>query len=75
MRKPDFMKRPLEDIYMDYLENEFTPASEDVSDGYKNITSALENYISSLSEFEWRNGFLYALKLCGYEWGECQNES
>lgn len=75
MRKPDFMKRPLEDIYMDYLENDNTPASDDVSDGYKNITSAMENYISSLSEFEWKNGFLYALKLCGYERGECQNES
>lgn len=49
--------------YEDYLENINEPAPSSVKKAYSAFHKAFNDYISEVSEFEWKRGFNHALRL------------
>lgn len=50
-------------VYNDYLENTNISATEDVIEARNQNNDALQEYINAISEFEWMNGFRYAMQM------------
>lgn len=56
----------MNEIYEDYLENN-AEASEEVTAAYNELRKAFDNYVDVVTEFKWKCGFKYAMKLNGKE--------
>lgn len=56
----------IEDVnteYEKYLEDNNDTAPEAVRDAYTTLHESIDNYISTVSDFEWKCGFNHALRL------------
>ena len=49
--------------YYEFLDSDETCAPESVTTGYKELRSAFDRYLEALTEYEWKAGFSYAVKL------------
>lgn len=49
--------------YREFLDNDEGSAPESVTTGYSELREALDRYLEALTEFEWKAGFSYAVKL------------
>lgn len=49
--------------YYEFLDSDETFAPESVTTGYKELRSAFDRYLEALTEYEWKAGFSYAVKL------------
>ncbi len=49
--------------YYEFLDSDETCAPESVTTGYNELRGALDRYLKALTEFEWKAGFSYAVKL------------
>ena len=49
--------------YREFLDSDETFAPESVPTGYKELRSAFDRYLEALTEYEWKAGFSYAVKL------------
>lgn len=58
-----FSKEELKNIIGDYQENHMQTAPEDVRKARDNFYKATDDYLSSISDDSFRQGFLYAFKL------------
>ncbi len=61
MRK--YTEQELEQVRSDYMENVNWMAPDEVGKAESNLSRALDEYINAISDFEFRNGFLYAQML------------
>lgn len=61
MRK--YTEQELEQVRSDYMENVNWMAPDEVGKAESNLSKALDEYINAISDFEFRNGFLYAQML------------
>lgn len=53
----------IDTAYHEFLDNDETCAPESVTTGYNELRGALDRYLKALTEFEWKAGFSYAVKL------------
>lgn len=65
MRK--YTEQELEQVRSDYMENVNWMAQDEAGKAESNLSKALDEYINAISDFEFRNGFLYAQMLRGSE--------
>lgn len=56
----NYTEKELEQIRDDYRENVNWSVPKEVSDAYETLMSALDDYITVIAEFEFRDGFKYA---------------
>ncbi len=49
--------------YREFLDSDETRAPESVTTGYSELQNALDRYLEAVTEFEWKAGFSYAVKL------------
>ncbi len=49
--------------YLEFLNSDERSAPESVTTGYGELREALDRYLEALTEFEWKAGFSYAVKL------------
>lgn len=49
--------------YREFLDSDKEQAPESVKTGYSELQDALDRYLEALTEFEWKAGFSYAVKL------------
>ena len=64
MKKDDFTEEELKALYSDFLDQNWRPAPEAVSEAYAAIRKAQEDYLCALEEYQFREVFMY-----GYELG------
>ena len=61
MRK--YTEQELEQVRSDYMENVNWMAQDEAGKAESNLSRAFDEYINAISDFEFRNGFLYAQML------------
>ena len=49
--------------YLEFLDSDETFAPESVTTGYSEFRSAFDRYLEALTEYEWKAGFSYAVKM------------
>lgn len=49
--------------YYEFLNSDETRAPESVTTGYSELRSAFDHYLEALTEYEWKAGFSYAVKM------------
>lgn len=58
-----YTKKELKELYIYYNETECTPATKAIKSNYNKMHDAFNDYLDEIQEYEWANGFLYAVKL------------
>ena len=53
----------IDTAYYEFLNSDETRAPESVTTGYSEFRGALDRYLEALTEYEWKAGFSYAVKL------------
>lgn len=54
--------KDLDKEYENYCEN-FSKGSKEITDSYNAIHSAFDEYLCTIQEHEWKEGFNYAMRL------------
>ena len=67
MGKLSESKLDLDKIFEDYNENHAEQAPEEIRTAYKNLCFAFDEYVSAVTDYEWKCGFRHAMKLVGKE--------
>ncbi len=57
----------LDELYLDYCENDAEMATDEVKRTYQAVNGAIEEYIVAVESAAWKEGFKYAMKLAGKE--------